>query len=61
MACGGNKYDDEIDASILTYKETYGEDAKKVTRKNSAVLIYDDGKYVGVAGTVGGQVIEPIS
>ncbi|MEC1549881.1 cystatin-like fold lipoprotein [Bacillus rugosus] len=45
-ACGGNKYDDAIDDVINQYKEYKGDDTRiNVSRANSIVRVYDEGKY----------------
>jgi uncharacterized protein YxeA len=51
-ACGEqDKYNEAIDSSIKVEKEYWKNndselEAKKITRKNSEVEVYDDGKYI---------------
>lgn len=48
-ACGGNKYDKAIDEIIKQRKEYFedrGDDASKITRENSIIRVFEDGKYI---------------
>lgn len=49
-ACGGNKYDKAIDDVISQYKDYKGKDTRiNVSRDNSVVRVYDEGKYIQIA------------
>lgn len=57
-ACGSNEYEDEITAVVNDFKEAHGSFADKVTRDNSTILVYDDGKYISIANKIDGRVID---
>ncbi|MBC1522650.1 cystatin-like fold lipoprotein [Listeria booriae] len=58
VSCGGSKYEDEITEAVQAFKYDFGSMAEKVTRENSAILVYDDGKYIGVASKMDGRIID---
>ncbi|MBW7635123.1 DUF4467 domain-containing protein [Bacillus licheniformis] len=50
-ACGGNKYDDNIDEVINLEKKEYKEydlDTDGMERENALVRVYDGGKYIQI-------------
>ncbi|MBC6310829.1 hypothetical protein HCJ66_14910 [Listeria sp. FSL L7-1582] len=58
VACGENEYEDEITTAVQKFKDDHGAYAEKVKRKNSAILVYDDGKYIGIASEIEGRTVD---
>ncbi|MBC2193656.1 cystatin-like fold lipoprotein [Listeria booriae] len=57
-ACSGSNYEDEVTEVVKEFKAGHGSMADKVTRKNSAILVYEDGKYIGIACKMDKRIIE---